>query len=266
VSYIEENRKTADKPARILATVNQKGGVGKTTTAVSLAAALAEQGYKTLLIDTDPQGNAGTGVGFDKVNCDKCIYDVLLNDVPISEIIADTEFEHLYVAPATINLAGAELELVSVLSRESRLADAVKEIEQDFDFIAIDCPPSLGLLTLNGLVAAKELVIPVQCEFYAMEGVSKLLDTFRMIKSRLNADLEICGVLITMYDGRTNLASQVVEEFEKYFGEDLFETKIPRTVRISEAPGFGEPITSYDSNGKGANAYRELAKEVISRG
>ncbi len=251
---------------KVIAIINQKGGVGKSTTSINLGAALGEMGKQVLLIDLDPQGNSSSGLGIDKGAVQNCIYDVLLNDVPIEQAIIPDVYEGLDVVPATINLAGAEVELVSEMARENRLKDAVGTMRGRYDFVFIDCPPSLGLLTVNALVAADKLLIPIQCEFYALEGVTKLLDSMNRVKSRLNPSLDIYGVLMTMYDGRTTLSRQVVEEVRNYFGRIVFETMIPRTVKLSEAPSYGQPITQYDPAGKGAQSYVDLAKEVISRG
>ena len=251
---------------RIIAIINQKGGVGKSTTAINLAAALGEQGKSVLLVDLDPQGNSSSGLGIEKTLVENCIYDVLLNDVSIEEAIIPDIYPDLDIVPATINLAGAEVELVSEMARENRLKDAVGAVRGKYDYILIDCPPSLGLLTVNALVAADKLLIPIQCEFYALEGVTKLLESMKRVKSRLNPTLDIYGVLLTMYDNRTTLSKQVVDEVQGYFGKLVFSTLIPRTVKLSEAPSFGMPITEYDPHGKGAICYQELAKEVIERG
>ncbi len=251
--------------AMTLAVANQKGGVGKSTTAVNLSAALGEAGKKVLLVDLDPQGNATSGFGLNKNQRELCIYNVLLEDTPIERLIEPVGVEHVFAVPATIQLAGAEIELVSAFSREGKLKSALDAVRGDFEFIIIDCPPSLGLLTINALTAASGLVIPIQCEYYALEGLSKLLDSVRLVKTHLNPSLEVLGVLMTMYDSRTKLSQQVVEEVRDFFGEKVFDTQVPRTVRLSEAPGFGQPVTLYDSSGKGASAYRGLAKEVISR-
>jgi chromosome partitioning protein len=251
--------------ALVLAVVNQKGGVGKSTTAVNLAAGLGENGCQVLLVDLDPQGNATSGFGLNKNQRETCIYNALLGEVELAALIEPVEVEHVFVVPATIQLAGAEIELVSAFSRESRLKSILEPVLEDFEIVIIDCPPSLGLLTVNALTAAEGLIIPIQCEFYALEGLSKLLDSVRLVKTHLNPELEVFGVLMTMYDSRTRLAQQVVEEVRDFFGEKVFETLIPRTVRLSEAPSFGQPVTLYDPAGKGADAYQRLAKEVIAR-
>jgi chromosome partitioning protein len=251
--------------ARILAVVNQKGGVGKSTTAVNLAACLGEQGKKVLLVDLDPQGNATSGFGMDKNQRAECVYNALLGDVEIAALIEPVEIEHVFVVPATIQLAGAEIELVSAMSREGKLKSLLEDVVEDFEYILIDCPPSLGLLTINALTAADGLIIPIQCEYYALEGLSKLLDSVRLVKRHLNTELEVFGVVMTMFDARTKLSAQVAEEVRDFFGDTVFETMVPRTVRLSEAPSFGQPIILYDPSGKGAAAYRDLAKEVIAR-
>lgn len=251
---------------KIIAIINQKGGVGKSTTAINLAAALGAMGKSVLLVDLDPQGNATSGLGIEKNLVQRCIYDVLLNDVSIEDVIIPDVYPDLDIVPATINLAGAEVELVSEMARENRLKDAVGSVRGLYDYIFIDCPPSLGLLTVNAFVAADKLLIPIQCEFYALEGVTKLLESMKRVKSRLNPTLDIFGVLLTMYDGKTNLSHQVVDEVQGYFGKLVFKSLIPRTVKLSEAPSFGEPINVYDPRGKGAISYNELAKEVIARG
>ena len=251
---------------KVMAIINQKGGVGKSTTAINLSAALGELGKQVLLVDLDPQSNSSSGLGIEKSQVHNCVYDVLLNDVAIEDVIIPDVGEGLDLVPATINLAGAEVELVSEMARENRLKDAVGSLRGKYDYVFIDCPPSLGLLTVNALVAADKLLIPIQCEFYALEGVTKLLDSMKRVKTRLNPTLDIFGVLLTMYDGRTTLSRQVVEEVRSYFGKTVFTTLIPRTVKLSEAPSFGQPITQYDPSGKGAQSYVNLAKEVVQRG
>jgi chromosome partitioning protein len=247
---------------RIMAIANQKGGVGKTTTAVNLGAALAELGYRVLVVDLDPQGNATTGLGVSARNLDVSVYDVILHEVPIEDTIEPSSLRNLFVVPATLDLAGAEIELVPVFSREMRLRKALQSIEADFDFILIDCPPSLGLLTVNGLAAAGEVVVPIQCEYYALEGVGQLLRNVNRVKAGLNATLEVSTIILTMFDARTRLAEQVVQEVRAHFGERVCRNIVPRTVRLSEAPSFGQPIIVFDTSSRGAIAYRELAKEV----
>ncbi|ANU12127.1 MULTISPECIES: ParA family protein [Planococcus] len=251
---------------RTIAIANQKGGVGKTTSSVNLSACLAYLGKKVLLIDIDPQGNATSGVGVNKGDVDQCIYEVLIDDVDVKSTIMETKVENLHVVPATISLAGAEIELVSTISREARLKNALEEVKDMYDYIIIDCPPSLGLLTLNSLTASDAIIIPVQCEYYALEGLSQLLSTIRLVQKHLNHDLMIDGVLLTMLDARTNLGIQVIEEVKKYFQDKVYKTIIPRNVRLSEAPSHGEPIIIYDPKSRGAEVYLELAKEVIHNG
>ena len=247
---------------RCLAVANQKGGVGKTTTTVNLGASLAELGYRVLVVDLDPQGNATTGLGINGRNLDSSVYDVILHDVPIEDVIEPTSMRNLFVVPATIDLAGAEIELVPVFSREMRLRRALETIEADFDFLLIDCPPSLGLLTVNALAAAGEVLVPIQCEYYALEGLSQLLRNVNLVKSNLNNRLEVSTIVLTMYDARTKLAEQVADEVREHFGNRVCRNVVPRTVRLSEAPSFGQPVTTFDSSSRGAIAYRELAKEV----
>lgn len=251
--------------AFVLAVVNQKGGVGKSTTAVNLAATLADSGQRVLLVDLDPQGNATSGYGLDKNQREQCVYDALLGDVPIEQLIEPVEVEGVFVVPSTIQLAGAEIELVSAFSRETKLKQVIAPVVGDFDFVIIDCPPSLGLLTINALTAANGVLIPVQCEYYALEGLTKLLESVRLVKTHLNQQLEVFGVVMTMFDSRTKLSQQVVSEVRDFFGERVFDTLIPRSVRLSEAPSFGLPVTLFDPTGRGAEAYKELAKEVIAR-
>ncbi len=246
-----------------LAIVNQKGGVGKRTTAVNLGACLAEAGRRVLLVDVDPQGNATSGVGIEKRQLEGCMYDVLIEGRDIEEVILPTEVSGLEVAPATLELAGAEIELVSAMSREYRLKGSLDRVKDKYDYILIDAPPSLGLLTINALSAATAALVPIQCEYYALEGVSQLMSTVNLLKEHLNPNLEIAGVLMTMYDARTNLSQQVVEEVRRFFGEKVFTTIIPRNVRLSEAPSHGQPIILYDPQCRGAQAYRDLAREVI---
>ncbi|WP_071393117.1 ParA family protein [Bacillus tuaregi] len=251
---------------KVIAIANQKGGVGKTTTSVNLGACLAYIGKRVLLVDIDPQGNATSGVGIEKADVDQCVYDVLVDDVDAGQVIRPTAVENLYSLPATIQLAGAEIELVPTISREVRLKRALEKVMDEFDYILIDCPPSLGLLTLNALTAADSVLIPVQCEYYALEGLSQLLNTVRLVQKHLNHDLKVEGVLLTMLDARTNLGIQVIEEVKKYFQDKVYKTIIPRNVRLSEAPSHGEPIIIYDSKSRGAEVYLDLAKEVVMNG
>ncbi|MDO5043727.1 MAG: AAA family ATPase [Coriobacteriia bacterium] len=264
MDFTDVERKT-NESSRVIAILNQKGGVGKSTTTINLAAALGEKKNKVLIVDFDPQGNASSGLGIDKNEIDSSIYDVLLNETDIKDVILESSAKHVYLAPATIQLAGAEIELVSVMAREMQLKNALDEIRDEFDYILIDCPPSLGLLTINALTAVDSVIIPIQAEYYALEGVSKLLESIKMVKSKLNKHLEIFGVLITMYDSRTSLSKQVSEEVRNYFDEKMFKTYIPRTVKLSEAPSYGLPINQYAPLNKGAIAYKNLAKEVIKR-
>jgi len=248
---------------KTIAIANQKGGVAKTTTAVNLSAWLSLMGQKVLMVDIDPQGNASTGVGVDKQEVELCIYDVMINGVLAREAVVPCAVEKLYLIPATMELAGAEVELVSLAEREKILKKALGEIKEDYDFIFIDCPPSLGMLTLNALTAADSVLIPIQCEFYALEGLGQLMNTIQMVQQQLNPDLVLEGVLLTMFDGRTNLAIQVVDEIKKHFREKVYRSIIPRNVRISEAPSHGKPVMVYDRRSRGAEAYHELAKEVM---
>lgn len=257
--------KMAHKHPRIISIINQKGGVGKSTTAVNLAAALGELGKKVLIVDFDPQGNSTSGLGIEKEELEQCVYDALLNDVPAENLLIQANCNNVTVIPATIQLAGAEIELVSAMARETRLKELLEPVQENYDFVFIDCPPSLGLLTINALTAADSVLIPIQCEYYALEGVTKLLESMRMVKSKINKGLEVFGVLLTMYDSRTSLANQVVDEVKQYFGDKVFNTLIPRTVKISEAPSFGMSVIQYAPQNKGAQSYMELAEEVIGR-
>ncbi|WP_336787787.1 ParA family protein [Paenibacillus sp. MMO-177] len=249
--------------SKIIAIANQKGGVGKTTTSVNLGACLATLGKRVLLIDIDPQGNTTSGIGINKADVNNCIYDVLINDVHPKDAMFETKIDGLNIIPATIQLAGAEIEMVPTISRELRLKKALSLVKDQFDYILIDCPPSLGLLTINSLTAADSVIIPIQCEYYALEGLSQLLNTVRLVQKHLNTALQIEGVLLTMLDARTNLGIQVIEEVKKYFQQKVYQTIIPRNVRLSEAPSHGEAIITYDPRSKGAEVYLELAKEVI---
>ena len=251
---------------RVIAVANQKGGVGKSTTAVSLGAALAELGHKVLVVDLDPQGNASTGLGIRHDSRQVTVYDVLAAEAPIDGAIVETPIENLFAIPSTIDLAGAEIELVSQFSRELRLRKAIEPLKQsEFNYILLDCPPSLGLLTVNALGAAEELIVPIQCEYYALEGLGQLLRNVRLVQQNVNSRLRLTGIVMTMYDPRTKLSDQVVQEVRRYFGERVYDTIIPRTVRLSEAPGFGLPITEYDPRSRGAQSYRELAAEVAAK-
>jgi len=249
---------------RRFAVANQKGGVGKTTTAINLGAGLAELDHRVLIIDLDPQGNATTGVGVNPRNLETSMYDVIINEVPIENCIEATSFRNLFVAPAALDLAGAEIELVPAFSRELRLRRALEAVEGDYDFVLIDCPPSLGLLTVNGLAAAHEVLVPIQCEYYALEGLGQLLRNVELVRRSLNPDLDVSTIVLVMYDARTKLADQVVQEVRTHFGDRVCRNVVPRTVRLSEAPSFGQPIMAFDPSSRGAIAYRELAREVSS--
>ena len=250
---------------KVIAVANQKGGVGKTTTSVSLSAALAEKGKRVLLVDCDPQGNATSGFGINKQELELSVYDIIIDEWNISDIILPTDYK-IDIAPSQIGLAGAEIELSSLEDREYRLQRGINTVREKYDFIIIDCPPSLGFLTLNSLAAADSVLIPLQCEFYALEGLSQLLKTIEMVRSRINVNLYIEGVVLTMYDSRTNLSQQVENEVRNYIGDKVYNTTIPRNVRLSEAPSYGCPIFAYDPASKGAQAYMELAQEVIDNG
>ena len=247
---------------KIISVANQKGGVGKTTTTINLSTMLAKKGKKVLLIDADPQGNATSGVGAEK-DVEFSTYDILVGEVEMDEVVEKTVIKNLLVCPSNINLAGAEVELVSMMSREQRLKEKLEKIKNNFDYILIDCPPSLGLITLNAFTASDSVLIPVQCEYYALEGLGQLLNTINLVKKHLNKDIEIEGALLTMYDARTNLSNQVVKEVKKYFNDKVYKTVIPRNVRLSEAPSYGMPITEYDPRSKGAKMYEKFTKEFL---
>jgi chromosome partitioning protein len=248
---------------KVIAVANQKGGVGKTTTSINLAASIAQLGRRVLIVDIDPQGNTTSGLGINKADVKRCIYDVLIDEVPAEQVIVEAGLKNLYIMPATIQLAGVEIELSQAISRELRLKWALQPIRDQFDYIFVDCPPSLGIITLNALTAADSVLIPIQCEFYALEGLGQLLNTIRIVQKHLNKSLEIEGVLLTMFDARTNLSVQVMEEVKKYFQKKVYRTVIPRNVRLSEAPSHGQPIITYDARSRGAECYNELAKEVV---
>ena len=247
---------------KLISVANQKGGVGKTTTTVNLSTILAKKGKKVLLIDTDPQGNATSGLGVSK-DVELSVYDILIGDTEFDETLQETAIKNLKVCPSNISLAGAEVQLVSMMSREQRLKTKLDKIKDQYDYILIDCPPSLGLVTLNAFTASDSVLIPVQCEYFALEGLGQLLNTVNLVKKHLNKNLEIEGALLTMYDARTNLSNQVVKEVKKYFEDKVYKTVIPRNVRLSEAPSYGMPITVYDPRSKGAKAYEKFAKELL---
>jgi len=259
-------KKSREPVRRVIALANQKGGVGKTTTAVNVSAYLGHYGFKTLMIDLDPQSNSTSGLGVSPDSERNCVYDILISDVNPEEVILGTPYNNLKVIPSSIQLAGAEIELVTRLKREYRLKEAIRRIEDSYDFIIIDCPPALGLLTINALTAAGEVIIPIQCEYYALEGLGQLINTIELVKKNLNEDLIIAGVVMTMYDSRTKLSDQVIEEVKKHFSEKVYEAIIPRNVRLSEAPSYGKPIMLYNPGCKGALAYKSLTEEVIKNG
>lgn len=247
---------------KIVSIANQKGGVGKTTTAVNLSTILAKKGKKVLMIDADPQGNASSGLGIDK-EVEESVYDILVNETEIKNVVKKTNIKNLDICPSNINLAGAEVELVSMMSREYRLKEKLDVIKNEYDFIIIDCPPSLGLITLNAFTASDSVLIPVQCEYYALEGLGQLINTINLVKKHLNKNIEVEGALLTMYDIRTNLSNQVVKEVKKYFNDKVYKNVIPRNVKLSEAPSYGMPITVYDPRSKGAKSYEKFAKEFL---
>lgn len=265
MQYTEVKRGNPEKDSKVIAVINQKGGVGKSTTVINLSACLGELDKKVLVVDFDPQGNSTSGYGIEKEELDHDIYDVILHDESIEETIFQTCEPNVFIVPATIQLATAEIELVNTMARESVLKETLDKVKEEFDYVFIDCPPSLGLLTINALIAANSMMIPIQCEYYALEGVAKLLESMKMVKKKMNPSLYIFGVVLTMYDSRTTLSKQVVEEVRNYFGDATFETVIPRNVKIAEAPSYGQPVSMYAKVSKGAFAYAKLAKEVLDR-
>ncbi len=248
---------------KVIAIANQKGGVGKTTTAVNLSACLAKKGQRVLLVDCDPQGNSTSGVGVDKRRCEKTVYDVLIGGAEAKDAIVKTPYENLSICPSNISLSGAEIELVSEMGRETKLKNAIESVKDEYDIVLIDAPPSLGLITINVLTASDSVIVPIQCEYYALEGVSQLMSTIKKVKQVMNPSLEIEGILMTMFDSRTNLSIQVIEEVKKFFPNKVYKTLIPRNVRLSEAPSFGKPIIYYDMTSKGAESYLDLADEIL---
>lgn len=264
--YIIKLRHEKGGTMKVICVFNQKGGVGKTTTNINLCSYLAMEGFRVLAIDMDPQGNTTSGVGIDKRILEKSIYDVMTSDVPLEEIIQQSSLvENLYIAPATMELAGAEVEIINNSQREKILLNQIKKLDGKFDFVFIDCPPSLGILTINALTSSNSVFIPIQCEFYALEGVGQLINTIGLVKKSLNKNIDIEGVVMTMYDSRTNLSNEVLKEVEKYFGDKVYKTTIPRNIRLAEAPSFGLPIMLYDDKCKGAESYTSLTKEFLSR-
>ena len=266
MSYRDVKRGLPQRESKVIAVINQKGGVGKSTSVINLSACLGENKKKVLVIDFDPQGNSTSGYGIEKDELEHDVYDVILDGFPIEDAIIETCESNVFIVPATIQLATAEIELVSLEKRESVLKEAVNRVKDEFDYVLIDCPPSLGLLTINALIAANSLIIPIQCEYYALEGVAKLLESMEMVKRHKNPNLEIFGVLMTMYDSRTTLSKQVVDEVCRYFGKTMFKTIVPRNVKLSEAPSHGLPVIKYARVSKGSLAYMKLAKEVVTRG
>ncbi len=266
MSYRDVKRGLPQRESKVIAVINQKGGVGKSTSVINLSACLGENKKKVLVIDFDPQGNSTSGYGIEKDELEHDVYDVILDGFPIEDAIIETCEPNVFIVPATIQLATAEIELVSLEKRESVLKEAVNRVKDEFDYVLIDCPPSLGLLTINALIAANSLIIPIQCEYYALEGVAKLLESMEMVKRHKNPNLEIFGVLMTMYDSRTTLSKQVVDEVRRYFGKTMFKTIVPRNVKLSEAPSHGLPVIKYARVSKGSLAYMKLAKEVVTRG
>lgn len=266
MNYENVKRGLPQRDSRVFAVINQKGGVGKSTTVINLSACLGESKKKVLVVDFDPQGNSTSGYGVEKEDLEHDVYDVILHDYPIQEAIQPTCEPNVFIVPATIQLATAEIELVTTMARESVLKTVLDTIKDEFDYVIIDCPPSLGLLTINALIAADSLIIPIQCEYYALEGVAKLLESMQMVQKRMNPELEIFGVVMTMFDKRTTLSKQVVDEVKAFFGKKMFKTIIPRNVKVSEAPSHGVPVSMYARTSKGALAYAKLAKEVVARG
>ena len=266
MSYKDVKRGLPQRESKVIAVINQKGGVGKSTSVINLSACLGENKKKVLVVDFDPQGNSTSGYGIEKDELEHDVYDVILDGYPIEDAIIETCEPNVFIVPATIQLATAEIELVSLEKRESVLKEAINRVKDEFDYVFIDCPPSLGLLTINALIAANSLIIPIQCEYYALEGVAKLLESMEMVKRHKNPELEIFGVLMTMYDSRTTLSKQVVDEVKRYFGKTMFKTIVPRNVKLSEAPSHGLPVVKYARVSKGSLAYMKLAKEVVARG